>query len=115
MAVLLAIVSQQVYSIRLGYRVEAARAALQKQENLDAYLRVELQRMRAPASLLEQARRRLKMEAPSPSSIIELEEPPVPRSRGLIARLLGRSPWTPRVERQASGVRRRASGVHGVR
>lgn len=89
LTVVLTLIWQQIQSTRLGYRVEQARAAAQAQENLNAYLRMELSQAKSPARLMEQARRRLKMDRPAPSAIIVLTADKQPAPTGFLARLFG--------------------------
>lgn len=89
LSLVLVLIWEQIQSTRLGYRVEQTRATAQAQENLNAYLRMELQQAKSPARLMEQARRRLKMESPSPASIVVLSEGAATRPTGFLARLFG--------------------------
>ena len=89
LSLVLVLIWEQIQSTRLGYRVEQSRGAAQSQENLNAYLRMELQQAKSPARLMEQARKRLRMEQPSPASIVVLSEGPEPKPAGFLARLFG--------------------------
>ena len=91
LSLVLVLIWEQVQSTRLGYRVEHSRGVVQTQENLNAYLRTELQRWQSPARLMEQAKRRLKMDSPAPSSIVVLPDGSQPRPTGFLARLFGRN------------------------
>jgi len=91
LSLVLVLIWEQVQSTRLGYRVEQSRGTVQTQENLNASLRTELQRWQSPARLMEQAKRRLKMDPPAPASIVLLTEPVQPKPTGFLARLFGRN------------------------
>ena len=90
LSLVLVLIWEQVQSTRLGYKVEQSRGAVQQQENLNAYLRLELQRWKSPARLMDQAKRRLKMDVPAPSAVVVLSDPPQVRESGFLARLFGR-------------------------
>jgi hypothetical protein len=91
LSLVLVFIWEQVQSTRLGYRVEQTRGAMQTQENLNAYLRTELQKFKSPARLMEQAKRRLKMDPPAPSSIVLLTDPVQTKPTGFLARIFGRA------------------------
>jgi cell division protein FtsL len=68
---------EQLQSVRLGYQLETLYAQSRDQENKNAYLRLELEKLRSPQSLALAAQRRLKMSPPSPETLIVLGEPSV--------------------------------------
>ncbi|MBI3298527.1 MAG: hypothetical protein HYZ75_10210 [Elusimicrobia bacterium] len=72
---------EQVQATRLGYQVSAARTEVRRARERVAYLRLELERLNAPESVAEAARRRLRMGPPLPESVVVLGAPrlaPVP-------------------------------------
>jgi hypothetical protein len=91
LAFILLLVWEQVTATRLGYRVEQARAAVQRQEHQNAYLRQALQRWKAPGHLSEAARRRLGMVPASPDSVVLLPAASLPPRTPLWTRLLART------------------------
>ena len=89
-AFLFALVWEQIQSVRLGYDVETLRARAQTQEQKNAYLRIELERLRAPQAIAAAARERLKMGPPSPEAVITLGAErglAAPRTPSLMSRL----------------------------
>ena len=71
-AFLFVLVWEQVQCVRLGYAVESLRAQAQGQEQKNAYLRLELERLRSPEWISGAARERLRMAPPSPESVVIL-------------------------------------------
>lgn len=82
---------EQLQAVRLGYRLERARVQIQAQEEKNAFLRFELERLHSPQWLARAARQRLKMSPPSPDALIVLEGRAArPASRPGTERLLSR-------------------------
>ncbi|MBI5243829.1 MAG: hypothetical protein HY922_09150 [Elusimicrobia bacterium] len=65
---------EQVQATRLGYEVGRSQKLLQRQAQMNAYLRMELARLSAPDRLAREAQSRLKMIPPDPQSQIFLGE-----------------------------------------
>ncbi len=89
-AFLFLLVWEQIQSVRLGYEVETLRSRAQTQEQKNAYLRLELERLRSPQSIAQAARERLKMAPPSPEAVVSLEavaKAPVRVMPSLLSRL----------------------------
>lgn len=83
---------EQLQSVRLGYRLEAMHSQARAQENKNAYLRLELEKLHSPVWLAQAAQKRLRMSPPSPETLIVLGQPAgKPKSGGawFLSRLIG--------------------------
>lgn len=63
---------EQVQATRLGYEVSRTQAEFKRAQARLDYLRLELERLGAPESVAEAARRRLGMAPPQPESVVVL-------------------------------------------
>lgn len=82
---------EQLQSVRLGYRLELMHAQVRAQEDKNAYLRLELERLHSPQRLSQAAQERLNMSPPSPEALIVMGEPAAKTaSRGRASEFLSR-------------------------
>ena len=96
-AFLFLLVWEQVQSVRLGYEVETLRARAQGQDQKNAYLRLELERLRSPQSVAAAARERLRMGPPTPESVITMDaDGPSIAGRLMLPSLLSRFFFAPK-------------------
>lgn len=63
---------EQTQATRLGYRVSKVQAEVKRANARLDYLRLELERLGAPESIADAARRRLGMAPPLPESVVVL-------------------------------------------